>query len=179
VGAWLDPAAVRQDDDDYCSTACGAGAPNTLTCLNFNLGTTMWSYLYPGIATVEIGLEHYYTDTAPAVLNMECSWDAGVSWGVHNVLPKAVNDGVMDWIDVTADTVWSWAELDNANFQVCLRVEGGGPGTFSADHIAARVRTYLDEPITWYTYSGFPFTIISAPKIFVATRLSKDPTEWV
>ncbi|MBN1643533.1 MAG: hypothetical protein JW856_01745 [Dehalococcoidales bacterium] len=96
------------------------------------------------ITKVEIGYEAFATATQQ--LDFYTSANGGSSWSsVHTSGNLATSDpGSYTYIDVTADQTWTWALLNDTNFQlkVITRLLSGAP-TFNLDALVVRV-TYTE-----------------------------------
>jgi hypothetical protein len=152
---WTNPANAYTDNTVYAS--CVSPGKN----LEKNGIWTTFGITDPGggavITKVEIGTQHYLSIIASIIATMgrEISWDGGSTWSAtDHALPEAETETLTEvekWVDVTSDTAWTWAKLNDTNLQVRISCKQGNDATgFTMDLDVVFVRvTY----VTVTTYS--------------------------
>jgi len=117
---WLNPERAYASDDDYTLGAisqCRQGYKG----YGFNIpaGAT--------ITKVEIGIEGYITSGGTGLY---VSWNADATWQWLYAQHSMVD--ILEWIDATAETIWTAAKLSDANFRVHIRWQAGS-GCYGLD----------------------------------------------
>jgi len=106
---WTNPSNAHVSDNQYASCPTYGVCKTNYKNYGFNIpaGST--------INSVKVKVEHY--EGADDVIQVEVSWDGGITWGPLHEVPLRTVEGI-DAIDVTGDTAWTPAKLSDANFKV-------------------------------------------------------------
>lgn len=104
-----------------------------------------------------------YTNANNEIIEMDVSWDGGTNWSSSKHQRALTGTETTYWIDVTSDTSWTPAKLNNSNFRV--RVDGltvGDPGDVRLDWIPVEV-TYTVSTTTLGNGASEPGNITIGP----------------
>ena len=132
---WTDPMNILASDNAYAILAFGQ--------IQYLIGMNYGIVGAGVINQVEVGVEQYDNlDMAPFA-SIDVSWDGGTSWSAlaHPVTQKPADDNAVEWLDVTADTIWDWDKLSDVNFQARLLVnaKAATAGSYYVDWLPARI----------------------------------------